>query len=1234
MAPARALEEGLVQTSGRRAEPRRVRLRIRRRRLVSVAGAVFLASSVMVLQPVGLAASANVSTDAPADCQSATYSYTDAVQQCVVPAGVGRIGVVAVGGQGGETTDKVVGGLGGLTTATIAVTPGEVLSIYVGGYGAEHGGFGGVRGGDHGDAPYIYAYDGAGGGGSSDVRNASGEPLVVAGGGGGAGGGSQLTFSGGSGGQGGIGGVYFGPTDGFAAPGANASGYENSGGQGGCGGCATEAGKGGASTFSDGAGGGGGGGGGYPRSGQGGEPGGVEVEAEADGGGGGGGGGGMSFAVETASDVSYGTATTTGHGSITLTLSPPGSAAPRGPLAAPEPVGDPVVFSTPGEAQWQVPADVTAVNVTVIGAAGGADDHRPGARGDEIKATLKVEPGSLMTVIVGAQGGGPGGGPGHGYTPGGNNGSTCGDCDGDDGSGGGGSTSVSDASKLLIVAGGGGGSGGDADEGGSDGAAGGSGGISPQPGFASFDPNSESLFGYGGGGGSHDSGSGGDGHDCEDPNSGAGGGGGGGYFLTHMGGGGGGGQSGACQDSPSPDPVPGGPELDDPEPGAPVIGGGGAGGGGGRSYIDPGARSVILGGPHTAPGNGSVSITPVRGGTLTVYTGANQTIYPDSLLEAVGVQATDIFGDPIPNLPITMTAPPNTLDFGTNDPTCRVKEHPVCTIVTDDYGSARIQPSTVDLPWAPGPFVITVTSPGFPPTEVTGLVAALLPTTTVVTASTPTGQSSLGQSVVFRAQVTSEQLWPPTSPYQIRTGTVAMSIDGVPIPGSPFPLDATATATTPPLTDLTLGSHVVTASYSGDSAHQVFLPSTASVTQIVREVGSFVAVSSSSNPVTPDGSVTFTATVTTTAPDVAPTGTVQFAINGTAVGEPIPLPAITPFTVSTKALQLPDPLLTPGTHEVTATYSGDDTVDSSLGTLTQMVTTTAPMTLQTCFIRAGSVPDCAGAAVRGMSLLATFVADGPAPTGTVHFLVNGTPFGDPVPLVTGNPNVATAASTPLDQMSGPVSFEARYSGDDVYAPRTLDLSGPIYAFRPVITVTSTVPIISPISNPTTFTVTVAGPDQPVSTSGTVMFYNANVNRAFSGALPLTKQTVVLADQGSCQIGSGEVLVRVDYSGDPGYVLAPGSGTVSQTVLSACFDSASPTTPDEPPTDAGPADTGSHLRPPTFLADTGSDSQPPTFLAAIALLAGMAFIVVGSLARSRRGARNVPAHLRDSGPRLP
>jgi hypothetical protein len=174
--------------------------------------------------------------------------------QWTVPEGVCAVWIDAFGGQGGSAEDTDPdegeaggtnpGGLGGEAKAKIAVTPGEILDVNVGGRGEdavdEFPGEGGENGGGDGGAATRPEDDeaGAGGGGASDVRQGGttlDHRVVVAGGGGGAGGGFAEGTVGAS--AGGDGGGEEGddgqPSDGAAATQAGEGGSQSEGGDGG-----------------------------------------------------------------------------------------------------------------------------------------------------------------------------------------------------------------------------------------------------------------------------------------------------------------------------------------------------------------------------------------------------------------------------------------------------------------------------------------------------------------------------------------------------------------------------------------------------------------------------------------------------------------------------------------------------------------------------------------------------------------------------------------------------------------------------------------------------------------------------------------------------------------------------------------------------------------------------------------------------------------------------------------
>ena len=132
--------------------------------------------------------------------------FTDLVQMWTVPVGVTSITVNLRGAQGGRGANDGIGtgasgGSGGMVTGTLAVTPGETLTIYLGGAGADGtrasgagggvggSGSGGVYGGGRGgNAGSGGSSGGGGGGGGAAVLMRGTTVLAVAGGAGGGGG--------------------------------------------------------------------------------------------------------------------------------------------------------------------------------------------------------------------------------------------------------------------------------------------------------------------------------------------------------------------------------------------------------------------------------------------------------------------------------------------------------------------------------------------------------------------------------------------------------------------------------------------------------------------------------------------------------------------------------------------------------------------------------------------------------------------------------------------------------------------------------------------------------------------------------------------------------------------------------------------------------------------------------------------------------------------------------------
>ena len=192
------------------------------------------------------------------------------------------------------------------------------------------------------------------------------------------------------------------------------------------------------------------------------------------------------------------------------------------------------------------------------------------------------------------------------------------------------------------------------------------------------------------------------------------------------------------------------------------------------------------------------------------------------------------------------------------------------------------------------------------------------PTTTTVGSSDT--NAVFGEAVTFSATVTGSGT---------PTGSVAFK-DGGGCGGGGTVLDTQTlsggSATSTPISTLSVGNHNIAACYSGGG---IFSASNAQMTESVGKAATSTAVglgASSANPSVFGQTVTFTATVSVTAPGGGtPAGSVQFKSDGGNIGSAVALSSGV-ATVNTSALAV-------GTHTITATYSGNGNFQSSIGTL-------------------------------------------------------------------------------------------------------------------------------------------------------------------------------------------------------------------------------------------------------------------------------------------------------------
>jgi subtilisin-like proprotein convertase family protein len=183
---------------------------------------------------------------------------------------------------------------------------------------------------------------------------------------------------------------------------------------------------------------------------------------------------------------------------------------------------------------------------------------------------------------------------------------------------------------------------------------------------------------------------------------------------------------------------------------------------------------------------------------------------------------------------------------------------------------------------------------------------------------------SLGQSLTITALVSRQS--PGTG---IPGGLVAFTIDGIPA-GSPT-LDATGKASVS-IASLGVGTHTVTAAYSGDSNDGI--SSAGPVGFSVGRGSATTTLSSSSGQVVSGKPITFTATVAAAAPaSGTPTGTVTFFDGNVNLGSSSLQNGVASVTVTLQVF---------GAHSITASYGGDATFNPGNSSAPLVITVGSP----------------------------------------------------------------------------------------------------------------------------------------------------------------------------------------------------------------------------------------------------------------------------------------------------
>jgi subtilase family serine protease len=350
---------------------------------------------------------------------------------------------------------------------------------------------------------------------------------------------------------------------------------------------------------------------------------------------------------------------------------------------------------------------------------------------------------------------------------------------------------------------------------------------------------------------------------------------------------------------------------------------------------------------------------------------------------------------------------------------------------------------------------------------------AKTPTTSVVLPSTTT--PVLGATLPVSVDIT-PSVQGATQP----SGTVTFIVDGVatnvvPVTqGTPF---STASYTFPAMTP---GTHTVAATYSGDTYYATSTATAVTVT-VPKSPTTMSMVPAT---LTPSGgsSLAVSATITATNPGTSPpTGTVTYTLDGTAVGSS----AVVPSTPSTSSVVLP--AMTPGSHILQATYSGDSYYSSSTAQASTLTVSKSPTAIS---ISPSTLTPTAGGS---MTVTAYITSSSPAtvlPSGTVTITVDGTAEATAT-VVPGSPSTAVV-TLPLVS-AGSHILEGTYSGDTYYTGSNSPTVAIVAAKGTTVTALTATPTSLTAGTAETLTATIATTNPVANTTytftGTVSFYD-------------------------------------------------------------------------------------------------------------------------------------------------
>jgi hypothetical protein len=454
---------------------------------------------------------------------------------------------------------------------------------------------------------------------------------------------------------------------------------------------------------------------------------------------------------------------------------------------------------------------------------------------------------------------------------------------------------------------------------------------------------------------------------------------------------------------------------------------------------------------------------------------------------------------------------------------------------------------------------------------VTQSVTAISSGSSLVSSATSTGPSAY--TAVINLPITLTATVQPASSAVALSGTVTFTDGANPVPGCTVAFTASTGIGTCTTSSLALGSHTITAKYAGDSSYTT---SSATITQVITQGSTTLALGTSSAAPPVNQQVTLTATVTAAAPGSSPTqlsGSVTFTDTPQG-GTATTICSNVGVSPSTGKATCTDSWSTAGSHTITATYGSDANFTGSSNTTPETVGAAGTTLTLTSSGSPSSVNQ--SPAVLFTATIKENPVGSAALTGTASFF--DTPKGGTMAAIAGCTNVAPSATSPSGvatatcpdaalNASGSQHTITAYYGTPPYSTTDPNFGGSNGSTTQTVNPANSGVVItnptnpSSVNEPVTFTATVTpNPSGSVALSGSVSFSdtftpqgsttaNAPVTLCAAATVSVTGSGTGVVTCPSATLGLGKHVITASYGSDANFNNST-SPTFTQTVNSA------------------------------------------------------------------------------------